>query len=90
MCFASPKEQKDPSRPANYALDQSYGQVTSSVTQPDGTTTGGDTIANVHQNNIKMGIQGKTPTTVKAVNPHTKARVAKRSDYMTAGANVRM
>jgi hypothetical protein len=90
LCFASPKAQVDPGRPATYAVDQSYGQVTSSTVTSDGVVHGGDTIANTHANNIKMGVQGKTPAVVKAANPNTKARPAKRSDYMAAGANIRM
>lgn len=90
MCFASPKPQVDPSRPAPYAVDQSYGQVTSSTVTPDGVVHGGDTIANTHASNIKMGVTGKTPKTVKPINPNTKAPTYKRSDYLPAGANVRM
>ncbi len=90
MCFASPKAQVDPSKPAPYALDQSYGQVTSSTVDADGKVTGGDTIAETHANNLKMGVQGKTPATVKAANPNTKAPKPTRSDYKVAGANVRM
>lgn len=88
MCFASPKPQVDPSRPANYKLNESYGQVTSSQTSPDGVTTGGDTIANTH---IKMGTDSKSPKTVAAVDPNgPRTSAPARSDYLRAGANVKM
>lgn len=87
MCFASPKAQVDPSRPANYPVDQSYGQVTSSTVDKDGKVTGGDTIANT---NIQMGTASKSPTTVKAANLNSKSPTPKRSAYLPAGANIRM
>lgn len=88
MCFASPNPQKDPSRPANYTVDQNYGQVTSSSVDRDGNVTGGDTIANT---NIKMGAASKTPKVVGTPDPNGPRRAAPtRRAYMGAGANVRM
>lgn len=91
MCFAQPVEQKDPAQPANYALDQSYGQVTSSVTDAEGKTTGGKTIAETYNSNIKMGVPNKTPTTVTAVDPNGPLKKSnRRRDYLAAGANIQM
>jgi hypothetical protein len=91
LCFASPKEQVDPSRPANYAVDQSYGRVTSSVTDPDGTTTGGSPIGDVYNYNLKMGNPNKNPAVVTSVDPDgPRSKQPTRKDYSRAGANVRM
>lgn len=90
MCFAQPVEQKDPAAPVNYAATESYGQVTSSVTNADGTTTGGKTIAQTYNDNIKMGIENKTPKVVSSPDPDARAPKPTRRDYLAAGANIQM
>lgn len=81
MCFASPKAQVDPSRPANYPVDQSYGQVTMSTTDvATGKTTGGKTISEEHN----------SPTTVTPVDSSPRQKTPTRRDHLAAGANIRM
>ena len=61
MCFAQPVSQKSPANPANYPLNENYGQVKSRTITPDGKVHGGATIADQHQANMKAYGQSKPP-----------------------------
>lgn len=62
MCFASPMKQPDMTHPAPYPLDKAYGNVTSNSVAPDGKVTGGKTVAQQYQDNLKAA----TPASPKA------------------------
>ena len=61
MCFAQPVSQKTPTNPANYPLNENYGQVKSRTITEDGKVHGGATIADQHQANLKAYGQSRPP-----------------------------
>ncbi len=67
MCFAQPVSQKDPSNPANYKLNENYGQVKTSTVTPDGVRHGGAKIVDQHAANMKAYGQSKPPAFAKTL-----------------------